>query len=117
MRDYLEGATLNRLTKSVAFDLGIPAFVSGCKALGLICKLVTTPLWSLLENKTINILQMNKYYLMLKNGLQDAANNISEFMVGNLRPVGEEVPVKEDIVYESLINRVNLTTIVKYFCQ
>jgi hypothetical protein len=48
----------------VAFDLKVPTLIAGCKASGLICKLVSTPLWNLLENKTINILEMNRYYLM-----------------------------------------------------
>ena len=101
MSCFLSGFTLNRLTKSVAFDLKVPTYIAGCKALGLISKLVSTPLWNLLENKNINILDMNKYYLMLKNGLEDAAENVSDFMTGKVKPLGD-VEIKEDIVYECL---------------
>lgn len=103
MTDFLKGFPLNRLTQSVAFDLDVVTYVAGCKALGLISKLVSTPLWNLLEDKSINILDMNKYYLMLKSGLQEATENVNGFMTGTVRPFGEEVYVKEDIVYDTLV--------------
>jgi hypothetical protein len=89
----------------VAFDLKVPTLIAGCKASGLICKLVSTPLWNLLENKTINILEMNRYYLMLKTGLQVAATNVLDFMLGRVRPFGDEVEIREDLVYESLVEQ------------
>ena len=57
---------------------------------------------------------------MLKNRLQDAANNIPEFMFGNLRPFGDEVAVKEDIVYACLIQQSesgNLAALAKYVSE
>ena len=62
---------------------------------------VSTPLWNLLEKKDISILDMDKYYLKLSTGLQDAANNVTEFMVDNI----EDVKVKEDLVYDALIEQ------------
>ena len=103
MTDFLKGHELNRLTRSVLHDLETPIYVAGCKALGLISKLVTTPLWDLLEDKTIHVLEMCRYYLMLKNGLMDAAKNLGEFLTGKLRPFQEAVKVKEDCVYDSLV--------------
>ena len=44
-----------------------------------------------------------KYYLKLKTGLQDASNNVAEFMLGNIRPSGEHVKCKEDLVYDALV--------------
>ena len=76
--------------------------MAGCKALGLISKLVKTPLWNLMEDRKIHILDMNTHYLALRKGLQDAAQNIDQFMVGKLRPFGDKVPIKEDVVYEKL---------------
>lgn len=43
----------------------IPEFVAGVKALGLISRHLTGPLWSLLENKDLHILDMNEKYLQL----------------------------------------------------
>ena len=56
MTDFLKGHELNRLNRSELHDLKTPIYVAGCKALGLISKLVTTPLWDLLEDKTIHVL-------------------------------------------------------------
>ena len=82
MTDFLTGHELNRLTRSVLHDLKTPIYVAGCKALGFILEFVTTPLWDLLEDKTIHVLQMCQYYLMLKNGLMDAAENPTDFLTG-----------------------------------
>lgn len=103
MIDFLKLSNLNRLTQSVAFDLEVQTYIAGCKALGLISKLVSTPLWNLLEDRSINILEMNKYYLMLKCGLQEASSNVAGFMTGEVRPFGEEVLVREDVVYDALV--------------
>ena len=48
MKDFLRDHSSN---KWVLHDLQVPFFLAGCKALGLICKLVTTPLWHLIEKK------------------------------------------------------------------
>ena len=41
----------NPLLKAVAADLAEPVYLAGCKALGLINKLLTGPLWHVLESK------------------------------------------------------------------
>jgi len=46
----------NKLLKALFHDLQIPSFLSGCRALGLINKFVTGPLWRLFE-----------YFLMMLN--------------------------------------------------
>lgn len=43
----------NGLLQSVLHDLETPFFISGCKALGLISKYITTPLWRVIENKDV----------------------------------------------------------------
>ena len=48
---------------------------------------------------------MNRYYLMLKTGLQVAATNVLDFMLGRVRPFGDEVEIREDLVYESLVEQ------------
>lgn len=102
MVDFLQCHGLNRLTKSVLQDLKIPIYVSGVKALGLISKLITTPLWNLLEKQTMHVLDMNAHYQSLLDGLVDAANHVDEFMKGTKRPFGESVGIKEDSVYQKL---------------
>lgn len=87
----------------VLHDLKISFFVAGCKALGLICKLVTSPLWNLIEKKDIHIMDMNKFYLQLTTFLNDASNNLDDFMSGNILPFGVDTYVKRDNVYQKLI--------------
>jgi len=55
------------------------------KALGLISKLITTPLWNVIENKDISVADMASRYLDLKLFLQGAVSNIEEFMVGEAK--------------------------------
>ena len=51
----------NRLLAAVHYDLNVPSFIAGCRALGLIGKLLTGPLWRLLV-QVKNLLELNKYY-------------------------------------------------------
>ena len=102
MKGYLESApALNGLLQSVMFDLNKPFFVAGCKALGLISKFITTPLWNTIENKDISISMMNARYVKLLTYLEDSTQNIENFMQGNLI-LFEDVPIKKDKVYYSL---------------
>ena len=50
----------NRLTKAVAADLKVTELLAGSKALGLICRFVTQPLWFTLKVKTIHISDRKK---------------------------------------------------------
>ena len=52
--------TANRLFRSVEADLCVPELIAGCKALGLIDKLVTGPLWRILEDSTTSIQPLSK---------------------------------------------------------
>ena len=67
LRDYIfeffqTCDTTNRLLRSVKADLCVPELIAGCKALGLIDKLVTGPLWRTLEDSSISILKMSDKY-------------------------------------------------------
>ena len=52
----------NRLLRSVEADLCVPELIAGCKALGLIDKLVTGLFWRTLEESNISILKMSDKY-------------------------------------------------------
>ena len=85
----------------VLHDLKRCFFIAGCKVLGLVCKLVTTPPWRLLESKQ-HILDMNVKYLELTTFLRDSAINVVEFMLGNLRPF-QDMEIKEDCWFGELV--------------
>ena len=41
--------TPNQLLKAVFSDIQVPEFVAGCRALGLISKIITGPFWRVVE--------------------------------------------------------------------
>ena len=43
---FLEGYAVNKLLKAVQYDMKVPEYMAGCKALGLVSYLVTIPLWN-----------------------------------------------------------------------
>lgn len=100
MKEFLEDHLSN---KWVLHDLKISFFIARCKALGLVCKLVTTPLWHLIERKDLHIMDMNNFYLQLTNYLKDAVNNIDDFIAGRLLPFGDDTYLKQDKIFESLV--------------
>ena len=98
MKEFLKDDQSNQW---VLHDLKQPYFIAGCKTLGLICKLVSTPLWRLLERKH-HIFDMNLKYLQMTTFLKDACTNIDDFMCGKIKPF-DDVPVKEDYWFHELI--------------
>lgn len=92
----------NGLLQSVLHDLETPFFISGCKALGLISKYITTPLWRVIENKDVSISMMNQKYLELLNFITSTVNNLEDFITGKLL-LFADVPVKSDLILETLL--------------
>ena len=87
----------------VLHDLKVPFFLAGCKALGLVSKLITAPLWNLIEDPSIHILDMNNRYLQLVTFLKDMSNGkMEEFVAGKVRPF-PDVGIKEDVMFKALI--------------
>ena len=73
----------------------IQEYLAGVKALGLISKLLTCPRWHLLEDKSVNILDMNEKYQQLVTFLNtDASANINSFMSGDLLVFGDDTYVE-----------------------
>lgn len=87
----------------VLHDLKVPFFIAGCKALGLISKLITAPVWNLIEDPSFHILDMNNCYLQLVTFLKDISNgNLEIFVTGKVRPF-PDAGVKEDVMFKALI--------------
>ena len=91
----------NKLLKAVFHDLQVPAYISGCRALGLINKFVTGPLWRLLESG-IHILDMNQHYQRMEKLFSDLSVDASPFLAGNLC-FFDGINITKDKVYEELI--------------
>ena len=91
----------NKLLKTVLFDLKVKEYLAGVKALGLISKFITCPLWCILEDKSISIVDMNMKYNELVTYLENAAENVAQFMSGQILVFGDKV--KKDRIYDSLL--------------
>ena len=61
----------NQLLRAVLSDIQVPQYLAGCKALGLINKMVTGPLWCVLESRDVSILDMNDRYQKLKSCFEE----------------------------------------------
>ena len=69
MEEYLtkhHSGPLNRLLQAVLADLRTPQYIAGCKALGIIDKLITGPFWRYLEASKDSILEMSGVYTKMK---------------------------------------------------
>ena len=75
--------SMNGLLKSVLKDLHTPFFIAGYKALGLVSKAITTPLWRVIESKDSSISMMNERYLTLLNFLDNACQDLDSSSKGN----------------------------------
>ena len=70
MTDFIKsvhGSQSNRLLKAVKTDFEEPLHVAGCRALGLIDKIVTGPLWRQLQESASSILKMGDIYCKMKD--------------------------------------------------
>jgi len=74
----------NRLLKAILFNLKVPGYIAGVKAPGLISELITIPLWSILRDESVTIVDMNDKYHQLVIYLDRAVKDIDGFMTGQL---------------------------------
>ncbi|CAG2192717.1 unnamed protein product [Mytilus edulis] len=107
----------NRLLKSILHDLKTPEFIAGVKALGLICTFITCPLWHILEDKSVSIIDMNTKYLQLTNFFIDASENTEDFMKGKLLPFGDDTYIVEDHNYTCLMEPSEYDGVVQTYLQ
>lgn len=64
--ESVHGRSANQLLASVLKDLKNPALIAGSRALGLINKIITGPLWRKLEESSVSVLEMGSIYCKLK---------------------------------------------------
>ena len=94
------GAT-NKLLKSVEADLQEPFILAGCRALGLVSKLVTSPLWRHIEDKTQHILDLPEVFQRTTDLLKEGSSSADKFINGDLQDIADDVHV-EDPVFQCL---------------
>lgn len=105
--ESVHGKQANRLLECVLKDLKNPAFISGCRALGLIDKIVTGPLWRKLEESSTSVLKMGSTYCEIKDKFDTWSNDACALIEGSAVCIpGAEI--HEDDVWNALIQS-NLT--------
>ena len=93
--------TPNQLLKAVSAVLSVPEHRAGCKALGIINKVITGPLWRVLESKDITILDMNQRFQTLLSRLNEWSVDASSVMSGDA-VVFTDFPPTVDSIHTSL---------------
>ena len=94
----------NNLLKAVSQDLKVESFIAGCRALGLVNKFLTGPLWRLLV-KVKNVLTLNKYYQRIEEISIQISEDATEFLKGNVTFFNdfEDGLMTKDHIYDCLM--------------
>ena len=92
----------NQLLRAVLSDIQVPEHLAGCKALGFEIKVVTGPLWRILETWDTSILEMNEYFQMLITHLDLWSLNSTDVLAGNAF-IYPDFPPSENEIWKSLI--------------
>ena len=82
-KKFFETYNDNNLLRAVNQDLDVKSYIAGCRALGLINKFLTGPLWRLLV-KVENVLEMNKYYQRIEELCAKISEDASDFLKGKV---------------------------------
>jgi len=105
----------NKLLKAILEDASNDLYVAGCKALGLIDKLITGPLWRVMESD-LHILDMSNYYTRLLQFLVSASEDTTEFLTGETVPF-PGISIKKDEVWAALVTPSPLDDLVQQILQ
>ena len=66
----------NKLLKAVHYDLAVSSFLAECRALGLINKFITGPLWRVLAQNDISFIDMSARYQRLLKCFEECGRMI-----------------------------------------
>ncbi|XP_078620866.1 uncharacterized protein LOC144887482 [Branchiostoma floridae x Branchiostoma japonicum] len=91
----------NRLLQAIRSDLSVPVYVAGCCALGIINKIVTAPLWRLIESER-SILDMCQHFHQLHISFKSWEKDPGTLMDGEA--IFPSVQREEEDVYKSLFS-------------
>lgn len=111
----VHGKNMNRLLQSVLDDLNNPILIAGYRALGLIDKIVTGPLWRRLEESSVSVLDMSYTYCQLKVKFDTWANDSSTLIDGSARCINDDVI--HDDVWRALVRPDSSDTMTQELLQ
>ena len=114
--ESVHGKQANRLLSCVLGDLKNPIYISGCRALGLIDKIVTGPFWRKLEESVSSVLEMSSTYSEIKKQFDSWAEDSSSLIEGSIRCIPDGV-IHEDEVWNALIQSNSTDTMTQELLQ
>ena len=79
-----------------------PELIAGCKALGLIDKLVTGPLWRILEDSTISIVKMSDKYAEMEQKFIAWSVDSSMLLTGDENLYGDALVHRDEVLHQLL---------------
>ena len=103
MIEYIEsvyGHQANCLLQAVLDDLKQSVYISGSRALGLVDKAVTGPLWRKLEESNISVLDMSTYYTEMKAKFDLWSFDSHAFAAAYIT---NDIPIHKDEVWSALV--------------
>ena len=80
---YFEDKSSNKLVVCVSHYVNNKVYLAGCRALGIIDKLMTGPLWKQIENAK-HILDLNSMWLIFFNYLDEFSRDSSNLLKGTI---------------------------------
>ena len=84
--NFVQKATLQLCKSNVV--------IAECKVLGLISKLITAPLWRIIERNN-HVLDMNNYYEVLLNFFKEQEQSAIDFINADKFPFEEDLIIKD----------------------
>lgn len=101
----------NKLLASVQQWISNRVLLAECRALGILSKLVTGPLWRLLENPEISFFRMNDFWQVLVNKIDEYSENSEVLLTGE--PIFALSPIDKDLIFNCLFNPSDLDELTK----
>jgi E1A/CREB-binding protein len=100
LQDFLnQWISPNELLKSIEYDINEKIYIAEVRALGIIDKLITAPMWRLFESEG-GILSINPYLKTALEKLQSWGNDASPIFEGD--QLFMDIQINKDDIYESL---------------
>ncbi|CAC5383514.1 unnamed protein product [Mytilus coruscus] len=111
---YTVHGTNNGLLRAVSLDIKEDLYLAGCKSFGLISKLITGPLWRLLESPG-HILEINKFYKQvidfLVKGVSDTELAV-KFCNGTESPFDTDISTDDKLLQDLVKENTDVDAIV-----
>lgn len=112
------------LFKAVLLDSKDDWCVAGAKALGILSKIITAPLWRVLEDNEVEMSEIGPIYSELVTFLNicgNSAENVALLRTGMNRPFCFANKVKEDFMYQALMKEdlfdTKVDDILRHVCK